>query len=43
MSDGGFIPIRTDRLVLRRFAARDAGAFQAYALLAEEWSGRHAA
>jgi RimJ/RimL family protein N-acetyltransferase len=30
MSDGGFIPIRTDRLVLRRFAARDAGAFRAY-------------
>ncbi|MGO1075502.1 GNAT family N-acetyltransferase [Inquilinus sp. CA228] len=30
MSDGGFAPIRTDRLVLRRFAARDAGAFRAY-------------
>ncbi|HEY9346621.1 MAG TPA: GNAT family protein [Inquilinus sp.] len=25
-----FVPIRTDRLVLRRFAARDAGAFRAY-------------
>ncbi|WP_342235728.1 GNAT family N-acetyltransferase [Inquilinus sp. OTU3971] len=30
MSDGGFAPIRTDRLVLRRIAARDAGAFRAY-------------
>lgn len=30
MSDGGFAPITTDRLVLRRFAARDAAAFRAY-------------
>ncbi|MDR6293069.1 aminoglycoside 6'-N-acetyltransferase [Inquilinus ginsengisoli] len=30
MSDGGFAPIQTERLVLRRFAARDAAAFRAY-------------
>lgn len=30
MSDGGFAPIPTDRLLLRRFAARDAETFRAY-------------
>jgi RimJ/RimL family protein N-acetyltransferase len=30
MSDGDFAPIRTDRLTLRRFTARDVAAFQAY-------------
>jgi RimJ/RimL family protein N-acetyltransferase len=30
VNESAFIPILTDRLVLRRFAARDAGAFRAY-------------
>jgi RimJ/RimL family protein N-acetyltransferase len=30
VTEPAFIPLKTDRLVLRRFAARDAGAFRAY-------------